>query len=185
MSEERLVSVKSVKDAISELFQFAPSHDEAVVVERWNGETFFKVEDVFWALDQVLAKEHIKSFVLDDPEKLSEGDGSMIEELKRAVLNYPPENVMLHSAICCELNGLYEMKNRDYGDSFHKTYLEEGVAMARIRLTDKLERFKKLTREGGQEVKDESIRDTLIDLANYAIMTAMEMDREAEENGCG
>lgn len=92
-----------------------------------------------------------------------------------------PENVMEHSGICAELNDLYRLKNRDYGDSFHKTYLEEGMAMARIRLTDKLERFKKLTREGGQEVKDESIRDTLIDLANYAIMTVMEMDRESAE----
>lgn len=95
-----------------------------------------------------------------------------------------PDNVLRHREICNELNELYERKNRDYGDSFHKTYLEEGMAMARIRLTDKLERFKKLTREGGQEVKDESIRDTLIDMANYAIMTAMEMDREMEEHGC-
>ena len=95
--------------------------------------------------------------------------------------NLPPENVIQHRLICNELNSLYERKNRDYGDSFHKTYLEEGMAMARIRLTDKLERFKKLTREGGQEVKDESIRDTLIDMANYCIMTAMEMDREMLE----
>ncbi|MBQ5589581.1 MAG: DUF1599 domain-containing protein [Anaerotignum sp.] len=88
--------------------------------------------------------------------------------------------MLAHRNICNELNNLYERKNRDYGDSFHKTYLEEGMAMARIRLTDKLERFKKLTREGGQAVKDESIRDTLIDMANYCIMTAMEMDRENE-----
>lgn len=185
MSEDRLVSMKDVKKAISELFQFAPSHDDAVVVQRWIGETFFKVDDVFWALDGVPAAEQTKPecerFVLDDPDRLSEGDGSMIEELKKAFLNYPPENVMKHAEICMDLNRLYEKKNRDYGDSFHKTYLEEGMAMARIRLTDKLERFKKLTREGGQEVKDESIRDTLIDLANYAIMTVMEMDREMEE----
>lgn len=182
MCEDRLVSMKSVKDAISKLFQFAPSHDEAVVVERWIGETFFKVKDVFWALDQVLAEERVKPFVLDDPEKLSEGDGSMIAELMKSLTEQiPPANVIQHANICYELNSLYERKNRDYGDSFHKTYLEEGMAMARIRLTDKLERFKKLAREGGQAVKDESIRDTLIDMANYAIMTAMEMDREAEE----
>lgn len=182
MCEDRLVSMKSVKDAISKLFQFAPSHDEAVVVERWEGETFFKVEDVFWALDRVLEEERVKPFVLDDPEKLQEGDGRMIEELINSMAdNLPPENVIQHANICYELNSLYERKNRDYGDSFHKTYLEEGMAMARIRLTDKLERFKKLTRKGGQAVKDESVRDTLIDLANYAIMTVMEMDREAEE----
>ena len=89
------------------------------------------------------------------------------------------DNVGHHAAVCMELNGLYDRKNRDYGDSFHKTYLEEGMAMARIRLSDKLERFKKLSRADEEaRVKDESIRDTLKDLANYAIMTVMEMDRE-------
>jgi hypothetical protein len=166
MSEDRLVRMKDVKDAIRELFQFAPSHDEAVVVQRWIGETFFKVDDVFLALDGVPDAERVRPTA----------------ELSKSA---DPENVMEHSGICAELNDLYRLKNRDYGDSFHKTYLEEGMAMARIRLTDKLERFKKLTREGGRAVKDESIRDTLIDLANYAIMTVMEMDREAEENGCG
>lgn len=50
-------------------------------------------------------------------------------------------------------------------------------------LGDKLARFKSLTKSGVQEVKDESIRDTLIDLANYAIMTVLELDdQKAEEH---
>lgn len=81
-----------------------------------------------------------------------------------------------HTAICEELGKLYAAKNADYGDSFHATYIEEGMAMPRIRLSDKLSRFKVLTRKGKQQVSDESIRDTLLDLANYAIMTIMEMD---------
>lgn len=63
-----------------------------------------------------------------------------------------------------------------YGDSFHQTFVEEGMAMARIRLGDKLSRFKTLSRGCEQKVNDESIRDTLIDLANYAIMTVLEME---------
>ena len=86
------------------------------------------------------------------------------------------ENVKKHMEICKELNDLYERKNRDYGDSFHISFAEEGMAMARIRLGDKLNRFKTLTKGGGQQVQEESIRDTLIDLANYAIMTVMEID---------
>lgn len=84
-----------------------------------------------------------------------------------------------HSDLCDLLNEIYIKKNHDYGDSFSKTFKEEGFAMARIRLSDKLERFKKLTRDGGQQVKDESIKDTLLDLANYAIMTVVEMECEA------
>ena len=50
------------------------------------------------------------------------------------------------------------------------------MAMPRIRLGDKLNRFKALTKSGSQQVSDESVRDTLIDLANYAIMTILEME---------
>ena len=44
------------------------------------------------------------------------------------------KKVMRHKAICDELNSLYERKNHDYGDSFHQTFVEEGLAMTRIRL---------------------------------------------------
>ena len=86
-----------------------------------------------------------------------------------------------HADICMELNALYDRKNHDYGDSFHQTFIEEGFAMSRIRLADKFNRFKTLSRNGDVQVKDESIRDTLIDLANYAIMTIMEMEEVSEE----
>lgn len=96
-------------------------------------------------------------------------------------------NVEMHSAVCEQLNKIYEQKNHDYGDSFHETFVEEGMAMARIRLSDKLNRFKRLSKlleegdEDQQKVADESIEDTLMDLANYAIMTVMEMRREAAD----
>lgn len=89
--------------------------------------------------------------------------------------------VTAHKRLCLLLNSIYEKKNHDYGDSFHKTFVEEGMAMARIRLDDKLNRFKTLSRQGTeQQVNDESIKDTLLDLANYAIMTVLEMEEEAD-----
>ena len=86
------------------------------------------------------------------------------------------EKVTRHKEICDELNKLYERKNHDYGDSFHQTFVDEGMAMPRIRLEDKFSRFKTLTQSSSQQVTDESIRDTLMDLANYAIMTILEME---------
>lgn len=83
-----------------------------------------------------------------------------------------------HKKICEELTALYAKKNHDYGDSFHISFCEEGMAMPRIRLGDKFNRFKTLSRGQKQKINDESIRDTLIDLANYAIMTVMEMENE-------
>ena len=86
-----------------------------------------------------------------------------------------------HKQLCESLNALYVRKNHDYGDSFHQTFKEEGFAMARIRLSDKLNRFKTLSRKRGEpQVKDESIQDTLLDLANYALMTVLEME-EADD----
>jgi hypothetical protein len=50
-----------------------------------------------------------------------------------------------------------------------------GYLSAVIRLDDKMRRLKQLLKQDAQ-VKDESIRDTVLDLANYAIMTVMELD---------
>ena len=88
----------------------------------------------------------------------------------------PNAKVEQHKALCNALNELYAKKNQDYGDAFHQTFIEEGMAMSRIRLTDKLNRFKKLSHGADQKVKDESIKDTLMDLANYALMTILEIE---------
>ena len=56
------------------------------------------------------------------------------------------EKVLRHKEICDGLNELYARKNHDYGDSFHTTFVEEGLAMARIRLGDKFSLFKTLSR---------------------------------------
>lgn len=61
-------------------------------------------------------------------------------------------------------------KNHDYGNSFTKSMDEFGMPAAAIRLSDKLNRFKSLIKSEAQ-VKDESIEDTLLDMATYAIMT--------------
>ncbi len=91
------------------------------------------------------------------------------------------KKVEQHSIISRELTELYERKNADYGDSFGKSYAEYGLAMPCIRLEDKLNRLKNLTlRSGKQQIAEESIRDTLMDLANYAIMSIIEIDREKE-----
>ena len=84
--------------------------------------------------------------------------------------------VQRHAEICNSLNELYARKNHDYGDSFHTTFVEEGMAMPRIRLSDKFNRFKMLSRKDAKAMVKESIIDTLLDLANYAIMTVMELE---------
>lgn len=104
-----------------------------------------------------------------------------MSEIKNPFETIARYNVRYHAKICKEMNELYERKNHDYGDSFHRSFEEEGMAMVRIRLSDKLNRFKTLTKGNEQLVDDESIRDTLLDLANYAVMAISEIDRIALE----
>ena len=90
-------------------------------------------------------------------------------------------NTERHKRVCYELNALYDKKNRDYGDSFHESWKDYGITMAAIRLGDKYNRLKNLTSgKAVQNVADETVRDTLLDLANYSIMTLMELDAESE-----
>jgi len=83
-----------------------------------------------------------------------------------------------HLEILAELHKLYVDKNTDYGDSFTKSYDEFGLISPTIRLSDKINRLKRLAKTDDQLVKEESIRDTAIDLANYAVMLVMELDKE-------
>ena len=84
-----------------------------------------------------------------------------------------------HLKICEKLNEIYVNKNHDYGDSFGETFRKLGVVSAVTRITDKTNRLQSLCKKE-QKVNDESIRDTLMDLANYAIMTIIELDEEQE-----
>lgn len=72
------------------------------------------------------------------------------------------------------LTELYERKNADYGNSFSKSFEEFGLTSPVIRLSDKVERLKTLSKQEAK-VKDESIQDTVMDIAVYAMLTLMEL----------
>ncbi|NFB58003.1 DUF1599 domain-containing protein [Clostridium botulinum] len=81
-----------------------------------------------------------------------------------------------HNEICEELNKIYKVKNHDYGDSFGETYKKLGIISAITRITDKVNRLQSLCTKDA--LVDESIKDTLMDLANYSIMTLIELEGE-------
>ena len=86
-----------------------------------------------------------------------------------------------HYAICQKLNQIYKAKNHDYGDSFGDTYKKLGIISAVTRLSDKMNRLMSLAVSHDAQVKDEKIEDTLLDMANYAIMTLIELGYEVDE----
>lgn len=83
-----------------------------------------------------------------------------------------------HKEVCDNLNEIYEQKNRAYGNSFGDTYKDLGIISAVTRISDKFNRLKTLAKDSSIHQVDESIADTLLDMANYCIMTYMEMNRK-------
>lgn len=86
------------------------------------------------------------------------------------------------SGLANAMTDLYARKNRDYGNSFDKSMDKFGMVVSAIRIGDKVNRLQSLVKKKGQaEVKDESIADTFMDLACYAIMTYMWMVGTGED----
>jgi hypothetical protein len=73
---------------------------------------------------------------------------------------------------------LFRKKNTDYGDSF-ATYGPVGVI---VRMGDKIQRLISVSKNGVAFVDNESLRDTLIDLHNYAAMAVMLIDEDKDKN---
>ena len=71
-----------------------------------------------------------------------------------------------------EAHALFTSKNADYGDAF----ANHGPICVLVRLGDKIQRLQKITKTKVHLVKTESLRDTLIDLHNYAAMAVMLLD---------
>ena len=75
-----------------------------------------------------------------------------------------------------EMFETFKAKNHDYGNSFAKLFKECGMTYAYGHLAEKLERVKSLMKDEAK-VKGEGMKDSLLDLANYAILTIMELDK--------
>jgi hypothetical protein len=106
---------------------------------------------------------------MSDAKECSSAYNSDVEE------NY---RIYQMRAVHKEAINLFARKNVDYGDSF----AEHGPIGVIIRMGDKLSRITRLSRNGNiQLVKDESMRDTLLDLHNYSAMALMLIDEQDEE----
>lgn len=90
------------------------------------------------------------------------------------------DKVQRFKEITSDMAETYSRKNSDYGNSFSQSVREFGFVAGVVRISDKFNRLKSLLSGKEQKVNDESVQDTLLDMANYCIMLKMEM-----ENGQG
>lgn len=84
--------------------------------------------------------------------------------------------------IADEMAKTYEKKNADYNDSFNISVRKYGNIAALTRISDKFNRIENLILNGNAQVKDESLLDSLKDLACYCVMTVMAIENNDFEN---
>ena len=118
-------------------------------------------------LGSVLSEEELN----EEMKRINAMDEEEFSEYVKT-LGSDPIKEDVHADICQMLHETYKAKNADYGDSFALVRGKYPNAIL-IRLNDKLNRLETLMNGGKQHV-DESIDDTLLDLANYCIMELVE-----------
>ena len=91
------------------------------------------------------------------------------------------EKMKMHEELCTELHHIYQQKNAAYGDSFGKTYSQLGIVSAVTRISDKYNRLVSLAMNNGIDTGDESMIDTLKDMANYCLMTVIEINGGSQD----
>lgn len=115
-------------------------------------------------------------FVLDC--KVGERLNDYLEPLYSTVSdnNYNPSKF---EQVLEEMKATYIRKNSDYGNSFDQSLDKFGLIASVVRLGDKMNRIESLVKNPNkQQVLDESIRDTFMDMANYSAMTVAWMDKQ-------
>ncbi len=110
--------------------------------------------------------------LLNNPEITFEAMKMALKESNKK--DYAPS----FTDILKEMQELYDRKNHDYGNSLSETIQEFGFTPAVARINDKLKRVKQMVK-GEQMQVDESMRDNLIDIANYCILTIIEIDKSS------
>lgn len=89
------------------------------------------------------------------------------------------DKIQKHQELLDYLHQIYIAKNHDYGDSVHDTYKKYGITSFLVRLEDKLNRARTISSKS-QMVEDEKLKDTLLDMANYAILAVLELEEKDE-----
>ena len=88
----------------------------------------------------------------------------------------------IYQYILSNLEDTYKKKNSDYGNSVADTYEKFGDISFLTRITDKYNRILSLSSKGGtEEVKDEAIEDTILDLANYCLLWIVEREYAGQQ----
>lgn len=160
-----------------------PTADE---VDYWvveKDETFIEVDELNKEIERIEPNYGLKQEYTEVSELMEEKDPltTKVEERNNKPTPKSPltnSKADRHEQLLNYLNEIYRAKNKDYGDAFGKSHEKYGAIAGLTRINDKFNRLEELILSGEQLVEDETVLDTLLDLANYSIMLYMEVESE-------
>ena len=165
-------NIAKTRNALKVLEGFATDEERRSYLVEEAQRISAEYNDLVKAVD-TFAKAHPKfpRFILD---------GVMLNkyEEKKPVL---PLREQAHLDLCEKIHDVYKRKNADYGGSFTELYDKFGIQAANVFLTIKYNRFQELLEKEAQVV-NESIDDTLLDLANYCLLTLVERNVRKDDS---
>lgn len=141
---------KNLKNLITHLDDLRESQKEWDSINKTDEETIF--DDDVDALNIVIN-------ILEKLNSVSSSEISTLYEYYHA-----------------KIKEIYVEKNKNYGDSFGISVKKYGLISALTRMSDKWNRLETLLLNDCK-YKEESVTDTLLDLANYCLMTAVEIEK--------
>ena len=141
-----------------------------------NNDSYFSLDFLDRAIDYLV----VEALCNDSLRKCIESINQYLKDVHQKegepVADTNKEDADRFKEITDKMFETFKAKNHDYGSSFSNLFNECGMTYAYGHMAEKLERVKSLMKDEAK-VNGESMRDSLIDLANYAILTIMELDK--------
>ena len=192
--EDAKKDVLACRNGINEIRKVLGEFEPATR-DTWNDFMNKKINSTFPNPELAKAyhayKDQVEQFIKDHPKFPSYiAKGVLLDEypdqgLRKGDLvveEQLPFGEMVFKRLTDKMFDTYKRKNADYGSSFDELFDEFGMDSVLIRLKDKYNRIKSLNKPGTkQQVVDESVEDTLLDMANYCILTLVKLAKDKED----
>lgn len=135
----------------------------------------------FNIMDNFIQYVRSNNMDLDDVVKLIENTKNKEKCCEaRSMTEEQAEKIKIHKKLCEDIHRLYETKNMDYGDSMHPLFEKYGIEAFLILFNIKINRIESL--QHNSVVHYESMEDSLMDLANYALIAITELKSKNSHN---
>ena len=135
-------------------------------------------------LDRAIDSLVVETLCNDSLSKCIESINQYLKEVHpeeyKSKADSEKEDVDRFKEITDKMFETFKAKNHDYGSSFSNLFKECGMTYAYGHMAEKLERVKSLMKDEAK-VNGEGMKDSLLDLANYAILTVMEIDKNEKK----